>query len=105
MSRSDKTAIIAVIGIVCMVFALIGYMYWSETNGIRVFTDEPSARELEATGQSFNIPIEIRCYIEYDGDFIVSKDSIVDFCYLKETEKQMKQEMKMIWKEMRRDCQ
>jgi len=103
MSDDTKT-ILSVIGIVCIIISIIVYGFWSDSNGIRVSTDEPTEREIKATGQSFNIPIEVRSRIEYKNDYVVSKDTIVEFCDVKETKKQMKEEMKIYWKEMKRGC-
>ena len=102
--KDNVKAMLAIIGIIVFVFGFIGYGCWSDSNGVRVYTDEPRDREVKATSQSFNIPIEVRCRIEYDNDFIVTKDTIVEFCDVKETKKLMKREMKVYWKEMRKGC-
>ena len=101
----DKTlTTLAVVGIIIVVFGLIIWGCWSDSNGVRVSTDEPRDREVKATGQSFDIPIEVSARIEYDNDYIVSKDTIVEFCDVKATKKQMKAEMKIVWKQMKKGC-
>ena len=96
--------ILAVGGMIAAVFGILIWGGWVSNNGVSVYTDEPRDREIKATSQTFNIPIEVKGRIKYDGDFIISKDTIVEFCDVKESKKQMKQEMKVIWKEMRKGC-
>ena len=103
MSSNTKSSL-AIFGITLSLIFLIIWVSWMDRNGIRVYTGEPRPREIKATGRSYNIPIEIRGYVEYDGDRIVSKDTIVEFCDVKLERKHMKQEMKAIWTEMRKGC-
>ena len=102
--RDNIFAILAVFGIIVLICGILVGGCWLDRNGVRVYTSEPRAREVKATGQSFDIPIKVRGYIEYDGNSIVSEETIVEFCDVKMAEKQMKQELKGHWKEMRKGC-
>ena len=102
--KDNILATLAVVGIVALIFGIITWGCWMDSNGVHVYTDEPRAREIKETGQSYNIPIKVRGYIKYHDDRIVTRETIVEFCDVKESKKQMKQEMKVIWKEMRREC-
>ena len=102
--KDNILAILAVGGIIAVVFGVLIWGSWVSGNGVRVYTDEPRDREVKAMNQTFNIPIEVKGRIKYNGDFIVSRDTIVEFCDVKESKKQMKQEMRTIWKDMRKGC-
>jgi len=101
MWEKNKVGIIIVL--VIGVFAgILSWAWHAESNGIRVRTDEPSFRAEIPEGIKY--PIEVRGYIEYENDYIVSREVIVDFCDVKETKKEMKREMREIWKEMKQGC-
>ena len=95
--------ILFVVGVIGGIGGLLIWAYHTDANGIRVRTDEPSYRAEIPEGIQY--PIEVRGYIEYDNDYIVSRDTIVDFCDVKNTKKEMKREMKAIWKEMQHRCE
>lgn len=102
ISKSDFWAIVFVCMIVGAVIGMMGWMYHSDSNGIRVRTDEPSYGAEVPEGIQY--PIEIRAYIEYDNDYIVSRDTIVEFCDIKDAKREMKLKMKSIRSEMKRRC-
>jgi len=94
--------ILFVVGVIGGIVTLFVTADHFDSNGVRVSTDEPSYRAVIPEGIQY--PIEVRGQIEYDNDYIYSKEIIVDFCDVKTAEKEMKEELKVIWKEMRRGC-
>jgi hypothetical protein len=97
-----------IITLTCIIVG-VGGLCWGlcyfDNNGVRTRTDEVCySWELEKVPEGIEIPIEVEAYVEYRGDNIKSIERIVEFCDVKATRKEMRQEMKTIWKEMKEGC-
>ena len=86
--------IVGVVGLLC-----VAYHY--DSNGVRVRTNNLYSHEAP---KDMEMPIEIVGIIEYDDDYIYRRERIVEFCNVKEAKKEMRQEMKVFWKEMKQGC-
>lgn len=104
MKKSDIFFTTLIVGIICFITLLFGVINYWDNNGIYVDTDEPMNHELNKLEMTYDIPIEVRGRIKYRGDYIVSRDTIVEFCEVKATKKQMRKDMKLIWKQMKEGC-
>ena len=97
--------VLSFIGIVVGVFLFVAGLCYLDNNGVRTNTDEVCYTwQLEKTPEGIEIPIEVKAWVEYRGDNIKSIERIVEFCDVKETRKEMRKEMKVIWKEMKQGC-
>jgi len=93
---------IAVVIAVCLFCTGLCYL---DNNGVRTNTNEVSySWQLEKVPEGIQIPIEVTAWVEYRGDNIKSIERIIEFCDVKETRKEMKKEMKVIWKQMKEGC-
>jgi len=92
-------------GIILGVGLLCSGLCYLDNNGVRIRTDDVSySWELEEVPEGIEIPIEVNAYVEYRGDDIKSITRYVEFCDVKETRKEMRKEMRLIWKEMKEGC-
>lgn len=74
---------------------------WLDNNGVRVSTDNWDERNAP---KELSIPVRVVGYIEYRDTDIHKKEKWVNYCEVKEAKKEMRKEMRIIWKEMKRGC-
>ena len=102
----DKVLTTLVVGgIVTFIICLLVWGCWSDNNGIRISTSKAYNHEMTEAQKQLEYPVEVTARIEYDGSYINSESRIVEFCDLKPTKKQMKAEMKVVWKQMKKGCE
>ena len=90
--------------IVSFVGALSTGLCYLDNNGIRTGTDDVSRYEMNEVPAGIQTPIQVNAYIEYRSDYIKSSTRYVDFCDVKVTRKEMRKEMRVVWKEMKEGC-
>jgi hypothetical protein len=102
MGEKTKNAVFVICFVIFVIGLLVGAKY-TDCNGVRVTTEDAIySWDKEGCPDSLIIPIKIVGGIEYDGDYIVTKQKFVEFCDVKTAKKEMKEELRGVWKEMRK---